>query len=596
VAYADELVNNQYKGNVVVRINGGAYYARHQPDSGLVIPAAQLVLGKFSINPQIISIEDAKTTFSSATFSLVDKDGLITALFTNNLNVFMGQEVEIWMGRITGSLAFSGYLKLQKFNISRVTFKGEEFEFTAQEITANFKKAVYNTQAPLGTASLVGAATLVASSDISGFPASGRLFIDNEFKDYTSKVDSTKTFTLSGVTVAAHSRGAVVYNVKQVSAQNPIDILLRVLQSAGAGTYASYTEGLAVADADLDLTGIIAIRDAKFSGEAFTFELFGIEDVLEFLENEILLPCSLRFIATADNKLGLTVLDTSIFGASTKELDSGNIDPKSVSYEVNAEGIRNRVEIHYAYDYATDTYADIYSLEDAESIANYGRQDPFIVRCKGVPTGAGGLAIATDRADRWLARLSNATPQISVSTFFENSLVLIGERVLLTYSLPTEIGTRLFSKELEVIRKGLDETKGMVKLDLAFTNYSGLREAYVSPTETVAAWVAGTKTLTVTGNVTGRWVGTEVIRLRDSAGITADAVRTILSAALVGADTAFVLDAVFDATASGSVAGKAFQFANYDEGITTKQKSYSFFSTASSDFVVDGTRPYQVTF
>ena len=611
MAYADELANHSYKGNVIVRINGGAYYGRHQPDSGLSVPAAQRILDKFAINPQVISIEDAKTTFGSVTFSLIDKDNIITALFDENLNLFMGQEVEIWLGRITGSFAWADYLQLQTFKISRVAFKGEAFEFTAQEITADFQRAVFNTKALLNADTSAGASSVVASTSIADFPASGRLFFEDEFLTYSAKNDGTKTFTLTGTTANDHSEGAEICNVYQVINDNPIEILLSILQSGGGGTYDLYDEGLSVADAELDITGMEAIRDATFSGEQFSFELFGIDNILEFLEDEILKPCSLRFIATSDNKLGLTVLDTSVFGAATKELTDETIDPKSVAYEVDSNGVRNRIEIHYGYDYTTDKFSRVYVAEDAESIANHGEKDPYIVECKGVPATAGGDAIATDRATRWLARLANATPKIQVSTFFEHSLALIGERVLLTYSLPTETGTRMFSKELEVIKKGVDETKGMVKFDLAFTNYSGLREGFISPTETCITGSAGA---TVDGDVTARWNEHWVVCFVDSSGVrnaTYPDAYEIRNTAVVSGDTRFTFYGLLTSEPGAAVDGYRMQFCDYGEvptypnpasgataatGPQANQLRYGWLSnTAGADYA-DGSRPYQITF
>lgn len=596
MAYADELVNDQYKGNVVIRINGGAYYARHQPDSGLTVAASNRILDKFGINPQVISLEDAKTTFGSVTFTLVDLGGVITSLFNNNMTLFMGQEVEIWLGRITGSLAFSDYLKLQKFRISRVTFKNEEYSFTAQEITADFKKAVFNTKALLNADTSAGAGSLVMATDIAAFPSSGKLFLEDELIAYSSKNDGTKTFTLTGTLANDHGEGTEVLNVTTITNQNPLDILLRILQSTGGGTYDSYAEGLGVVDADLDIAGIEAIRDANFAGELFSFELFGIENALEFMEAEILKPCSLRFVPSSGNKLSLTVLDTSIFGAATKTLDADNIDHKSIQYEVNTESVKNTIIIEYGYDYATGKYSRTHSETDAESVTNYGAKDPFIIQSKGIPATSGGDAIATDRALRWLARLSTATPSISVSTFFNTSLALIGERVLLTYDLPTETGDRLFSKELEIIKKSIDENKGIVKFDLAFTNYSGLRECFISPTSPVNGYNDAQALFFVDEAELVKWKVGYLLRVRRADG-TDHGPYKIESMMANGAFSRI------DCEGAGPVevaSGWRLKYADYDDTVGgdsmhVDQRRYGYVSDGAGNFA-DGSRPYQITF
>lgn len=598
MSYATELANRQFKSNVVVRINGtGAYYAKHQPDSGLSVPLAQRIVKSLAVNPQIIDLMEAKTSFASNTLKLIDKDNIITALFENNLNIFMRQKVEIWLGMMTGSFAWADYKKLTDTYIKRVTFQGEDFIFTTEEIIADLKKAVYNIQTATNAIVSAGAGTIVAAGPITSFPASGRLFLDNEFLTYSSKNNGTKTFTLSGVTANLHSKGAKLFNVTQVSAQNPVDILLRILQSTGGGTYDSYAYGLGIANVDLDIAGMEAIRDENFSGELFSFELYGIEDTLSWIEENILKVSTLRFISTADSKIGLSVLDQSIFGAATKTFSEANVDPKSVTYEVDQSLVRNVIEFRYGYSYETDNFSVIATLSDAESIANYDESDPFIIEAKGVPDTAPGGLIATDRLTRWLARLKSATPKITLTTFFSESQVLIGERVLVVHDLPNEIGTRDFRSELEVLKKGIDVEKGLVKIDLAFTNYSGLREAFISPSDLIATWIGHpTNTMTIVGDVTSRWAVGDKIRLVSlTTGITSDAVRTITSVSYSAPNTTIILDAVFDTTVGAAIPGKYIQYANYDECSAT-QRRYAYISDGAADFVFDATRPYQITF
>src|SRR3990167_2605558 len=601
MSYETELAETSFKDNVIIRINSGAYYGKHQPDSGLSVPAAQRIVKRLAVNPQVIDLLEAKTSFGSVSFDLIDLHSIVTALFNNNLNIFMKQRVEIWLGRMTGSFAWASYHKISDHFITKVGFKKEIFSFTAAEITSKFDKPVFQTKCFLNANTAAGAATLVASTDISSFPSSGRLFIGDEFKNYTSKVDGTKTFTLSGTTANAHSAGDDIFNVQTITDINPITIFLRILQSTGGGTNDVYTEGLGIADADLDLTDMVAIRDEFFNGELFTFEIFDIENILDWIEDNLLKVCSLRIIVNENSKLSLTVLDTSVFGAATKLLDETNILPESVSFDVDDSKVKNVVEMHYGYSYETGEFSRINRVTDTESITNYGQKEPYIVEAKGVPATAAGDTIAADRTERWLARFANATPNISLNAFFGNALTLIGERILLTYDLPTEVGNRVFSKELEVIKKGMDIEKGLINFNLAFTNYSGLRECFISPSEIVSGYT-GMFTHFVAGDVTSRWKVGWGYKIYDLAGAAVGTYELDSITYSAGPDrTSFVYSGAVGIPADPT--GFRLKFPNQDDTFTTKggdaltaeQRRYGFISDDAANFP-DGTRPYQITF
>lgn len=598
MSYETEIAStDSFKPNVIIRIDSGTYYGIHQPDSGLTVAAAARIVQKVEVSPQVISVEDAKTTFASLNFSLSDKSNVVTALLNGADNNFIGKKVECWLGRITGSFAWADYYKLSDTYITGWDFSKEVFKFTSSDFALAFQKPVYDTVCKLASDTGAGAGTLVASTSIADFPASGRLFIDDEAIAYSAKVDGTKTFTLTGVTANDHNAGADIYNSVSITG-NPLDIFMRVLQSTGGGTYDDYAEGLGLTDAQVDVSSIEDIRDKFFSGETFTFELYGVERIIDWIEAEILKPCSCRIIQTAGGLLGLAVLDQSSFGTTAKTFDSSNIINGSVVYRVSGQKVRNVVTVRYGWSTALQEFTREYTVSDTDSMTVYGEKQPYIVEAKGIPASGGGDLIAIDRADRWLARLKTATPEIELETFFSESLALVGERVLVTYDLPSTAGDRGFSNEMEVTKRGYDVLSGKVKFTLAFTNYSGIREGFISPAPICIG--GGVTKHRFSGDHSANFLINDVIRFIAPDG-TQEGPGYVTSVLYDSGGGYTDIDmAGYAFTSYGSSTGYRLQYGNYDDtvsglSLTTRQKRYGYASTGSSNFA-DGTSPYKITF
>ncbi len=113
MTFASSLAaGDTFNHNVVIKMRG-VYYARHQPDSGLTVPAANRIVGEFDLSPQTVDVEDVKTSFATYNFELIDKAQLVTGDFLDNLNIFMNEKVEVWLGRVDEAMAFADYFKLQ---------------------------------------------------------------------------------------------------------------------------------------------------------------------------------------------------------------------------------------------------------------------------------------------------------------------------------------------------------------------------------------------------------------------------------------------------------------------------------------------------
>ncbi len=593
MTYATQAQNPQFKDNVILRINGGIYMGKRLPDSGMDAADFKGVMvqsGGFAVNPQVIDLEDAKASFGTNSYRLADIDQDVTKMLRDNQTSFLNQRVETWIGFSDCQMDFADYFQLPDTKVSRINFQNELWVIGSADASARLaKKPIFNLKATLAVDIPEGGLTAQVQEPIAAFPAVGRLMIEDELFDYTAKDDAAQTFTLALPSVREHSIGDQASNVFKIAAENPIDILLRFLQSTGAGTYADYPDGFGLEDAELDVAALESIRDEFFADEEFSFEIYDITNGLDWLADNILKPCALRFVTSITSKLSVVVLDQSLFGAAGRIIEPDALERGSVTWEIDDSTVRNTVIFKYGYDWETGKFAKTHQQTDPNSVTAYDAREPFIIEAKGVLADDRGDLIAEDRVTRWLSRLATATPKITGTAFMKHALALVGERVLLIYDLPTEIGDRNFRKELEVVKKGLIVEAGRVELELSFTNYSGLHEAFISPSDLIVA-VASQKKITVTAGRGSMYQVGYVMRLKEEATgeLTADQPRTIVD--ITGDVITF--DANFDVTPlSGAY---RVQFADYDE-IMVDEKRYCSLSAGAADFP-DGIPPYQITF
>lgn len=101
--FASEIKKKTYTPNIVIRLDG-LDYSMHQPDSGLVVPAANVgVVGALRVNPSKVDLKRVNSIIASNSFDLVDVGGVITTLFKDNATLFIGEQVEIFIGRVGAS-------------------------------------------------------------------------------------------------------------------------------------------------------------------------------------------------------------------------------------------------------------------------------------------------------------------------------------------------------------------------------------------------------------------------------------------------------------------------------------------------------------
>lgn len=595
--YLEEVqAEKKFTGNVVLLIDG-VYYAIRQPDSGLVIDSPfDKCVESLVLNPTTVDLRRVTTTISSFSFKIVDRELAISSLILGNAADFIGKEVTVFLGRSFVGMDFAGYYQLPVTRIKKVSYSLNAYTFSSTEDTDRMNRPIYDETAKLGAAILVDTTILQMDRDLSDFPATGLLRIDDEYMSYAAVNTVLNRFT--GVirgelnsTPATHDLAADAYLAEVVSG-HPIDILLQILTSGGGGgAYDLLQDGLAISSSLIDLDEIENIRDTLFTDEGFQVVegvLSNETSALKAIENQILSPLNLRFSYSQNSKLTLAVIDKAIFVE-----DSGSIDEDSIAkrptWDVDGNNLTNKIKISWDFDEATQMFLRTQTFTESDSIATYGEQNPLSLEFKWFHDDEGAEEIISEYANALLTRLAFPVPVVGISTHMDKSLRNIGDKAYIESSqIPSSDGSLTFASEMEIVSRAINIQTGDVQFKLAFTSFTSIRSGYISPSDLIDN-VVSQKIIDVPAGRGTYYKAGWKMRLWDQVNNTylADAVNTILS--ISGDRITFENNWTTILTENYRI-----RFCDYDDAVDT-QKRYAFVSDGSNNFD-DGGAPYKVTY
>ena len=130
MTYQTELANNSFQTNIVVAIGDTpTYFAKYIPDSGLT--PDYLTLSAVAVNPTSIDLKKVKTTIPSTTITINDKDGGFSLFMGSNENSLIGERVRVYLGRITGSFAWSDYFLINDYRVKSINKSPNLYKISA---------------------------------------------------------------------------------------------------------------------------------------------------------------------------------------------------------------------------------------------------------------------------------------------------------------------------------------------------------------------------------------------------------------------------------------------------------------------------------
>lgn len=598
MSYLTEVrTDKKYIANVVVRI-GANDFAIRQPDSGLAISSPyDKCVSSLLLNPTQIDIRKVTTTISTFSFRLLDKNGVISELVAGDASALIGQEVRIFLGRSGTGMAFADYFELPRTYIQKCEHSDNSYNFSSAEQTERMNRAIYDTKSALGAALLVGTTEWTMRDDITDFPSSGFLKVDDEFVSYSGKDMGNNRFTgvirgELGSTPAEHALNTDVVLVETVTG-NPLDIILKILISGGGGgAYDTLDDGLGISNTLIDIAGIEALRDELFPDHEYELTLYGVESALKKLEDELLMPNNLRFTNSADSKLSLAILDKARFVEEDDVIDEDTIT-KFPKWAIDGNKVTNVIEVNWDFNEGTAQFNERSTFEDATSISTYGRQPTLSFSFKGIKADLDGEALVTDFGSKLLARLSVPTPEVQLTTQIDKSLQNIGDKAFVESSkIPAANGTLEFASLLEIVSRAINLTNGDVQFKLAFTSFTNIRSAFIAPSDLITSKTSQKILGVASGRAAYYLVGWKMRLWNEGTqSYEADAVNTITGVDEATDTLTFENDWTTVITTPNNF---RLRFADYDD-VLASQKRYGFISDDGNDFG-DGQQTYKVTY
>jgi len=372
-----------------------------------------------------------------------------------------------------------------------------------------------------------------------------------------------------------------------VRAGNPLTLMLELLTGTGLGTNGDYDfathgadEGLGMDEDLINVAEIESVRDTYFSGNTYymSFSITGSEVGRDFISREILKPLNLYPYTDGQGRFSVRVIKPPT--VSTAEVQS--ITDEHIigvpTIDLNFEELVTLIEFSYDWDGSEFDSKAYYYDSDAVASRGVGKK-AIAINSKGWKTGSVDMnLIMESRKSSIFARYNPPPLKISLKTTFDRWLTEIGDLVPVTCALVpnVETGTMgITAREMEVISKSVDWTRGAVNFVLLDTGFSRDSYSSISPIMTVTSGTSATEFEVSTADAAlySGFTNPE-IQLLDSMGRQKVAAVTITD---ISGTTV-----TCDSLGSTPVAGDIVQFANYGS-CTTEQKNYGFLSPTAED-------------
>ena len=591
--------NYQFQTNIVVLLEG-EYWGRYQPDSGLTIDSDKLILDGATIPPTKVSLKRGTQQINSTTLKFIDKNERFSALIGTDEGALVNRQIKVYLGRVNEAMDFADYIEINTYNIQGISKNGNIYTVKAVSKVNLFQKPVFDASGNLDSSINDTATTLDLFTETDKFQSSGILKLGDEYMNYngTSFAAGITTFTgitrgTLGSTATGHTAGVEAFEVLELDG-NPIDLFLRLLVSpGGGGTYDVYHDGAGLAESLIDVTAVEAIRDTFFSGESFTLYISNEENLLKYIEKQLLQPNNLRLIEDATNgKVSLAILDQSDFTADVFELTEATNTKERPKWRMDDREIQNTVTVRYAWLEGLARFTRTITRTDDDSIAKYGLKKGPTIEIKGAQVAAGGDAIAADRASRYLARFSTPRARIDTTGLMKTSLVNVGQKVRYTTSeLPQEGGALGMSSVVEVLEKGISAQTGLVKFKLIFTSYSNLRIGLIAPSPILDLAIVDQKTFNVPdGSCFEKGYVLRLKRVSTNSIIPPATEPDNVVSSVDGNQITMEND--FVTTLDSDI---RLKFVPYDRASITQRARYAF-ACPNTGFFDDGSKGYQIIF
>jgi hypothetical protein len=407
------------------------------------------------------------------------------------------------------------------------------------------------------------------------------------FTGYVSSLKETSDHTGWIVTVADPSKKLQKHIAWEASDAspivkfgNPIDLILKILTSTGAGTNGDYDVwaadmGVGLNDDLVDVSGLEAIRDLWFPGTSHNL-YFSLTDHIkakQLIEAEILkvINCYPRIDGQGRYSIIPFKPTMAIYNVgSVQSFTTDNIIEWTV--DLNFREMINEVEIKYNWNgsefLTIEHWADGTSI-NLRSVGNA----PMVIESKGMNIVYNPRAdiMAENRKTRILARYSTPPLKLNIKTFLEQWLTEAGDIVPITHAKirdPIAGSVGVSNKSMEVVKRSIDWKRGTVALECIETGFSSNQYAVISPCMTVVTGTSATEFEVSSGDAAkfADFTDPEVTIHK----LNGAAVATVTITDITG--TTITVDSIGETPAAGWTA----RFAGYDDATSEQTETYGY--------------------
>ncbi len=367
---------------------------------------------------------------------------------------------------------------------------------------------------------------------------------------------------------------------------NPINILLAILLSTGAGTngthdYLSEENGLGIDTDHIAVSGIESVRDKYFPGTSHKME-FSIKKRLkakDFIEKEILKPLNLYPVVDGQGRYSIKPSKPPIEALDTVQSFNEDNTIGLPTWDMNLAQTINEVEFHYDWDSVNDEFDSEVFYIDSTSLNARGPGKGLKIESKGLKTADGAVDIISRRKGAVFNRYSTPPIKITAKCWFTQLLSEPGDIVPFTHKLLPDLsdGTRGLSLErMEIIKIGVDWKNGVCKVDFLQTGFDKGTYGVITPTMTVTAAASGTQFTVSTVDATkfSKFTLPEIQLLNKNMRQKVNG-KTLLT---VNTSTGVC---TCDDLGETPVVGDIISFSDYDQA-TTEQKRWGYIADSSN--------------
>lgn len=593
--YADELSKTKFLPNVVILLKG-KYFAIRMPDTGLMIEKDCLgSVSAVSISPTAIDPFRPSSATNNFSFKLLDSNLVVTKLLSGDPGYFQRQPVDIWIGRCksplqTEAMDFSEYYKLPTTTVQKVSKTDSSYNFQTYESRDRLGTGRFQAQTTLPIDILFNT-TIITVTDPTVFPTSGFIQIEKEIISYTGIIGNNLQACIRGElnsVPADHAAQSLVLLTVPVQA-NPIDILLQSLISkGGGGAYDVLPDGAGIDENMVDITQFLQLKTEFYSTFTFFLLFQNLTSLKDFLEMQILFPLGLRLRTNINGKLGLGLLDRRIFDIDTPLINNDNL-AKNPEFTVDDTKITNNIQVSWDWDDGTQQYKQVSLFQDAASIATWGISTLKTFEFKGIKSLIGGAIIINTFQGLFLRRFAQPRGELSASVLLSASISQLADKIdLVTNRIPNQNGELNFAETVELVKSAINYQTGDVKFQLAFTAFTGVRECYIAPSDTILGHSG--KSVTLSSGRGSFWRAGWVCSLYDNTARDYAVVQNNVIFSVVG-DVVVFTDNWLVPIVDGQ---HRIVFSDY-QVVTAQQRKYCFICQNAGTFS-DLTTPYQILF